>query len=203
MTEQLKCSVCDTGNLALEEGKRSVEIDGIAVEIPFFSHACEQCGTVQGTDEDLRLNARAMRKAVKVQRKLLSGEEVRAHRKHLCLTQEQAAVLFGGGPVAFSKYENDEVSQSESMDRLIWLAAKFPWIVAVLAERFGVALSSQATLVVEWSHTTYQSGYLAQAIARVRNARVAFEGFAEGSSANDDEPYRPTHGARTTLKLAA
>ena len=33
----------------------------------------------------------------------------------------QAARLLGGGPVAFSKYENDDVAQSESMDNLLRL----------------------------------------------------------------------------------
>ena len=37
------------------------------------------------------------------------------------MTQGQTARLFSGGPVAFSKYENDDVAHSESMDNLLRL----------------------------------------------------------------------------------
>jgi HTH-type transcriptional regulator/antitoxin MqsA len=40
------------------------------------------------------------------------------------MTQGQAAKLFGGGPVAFTKYENDDVMQSEAMDTLLRLVRR-------------------------------------------------------------------------------
>ena len=52
---------------------------------------------------------------------LLTGAEITALRKQYKLTQGQAARRFGGGPVAFSKYENDDVAHSESMDNLLRL----------------------------------------------------------------------------------
>ena len=54
---------------------------------------------------------------------LLSGEEIRSIRKKLDLTQQEAAKLFGGGINAFSKYENEEIVQAVSIDRLIRLVA--------------------------------------------------------------------------------
>jgi HTH-type transcriptional regulator/antitoxin MqsA len=53
---------------------------------------------------------------------LLSGIEIRAIRERYGINQKQAALLFGGGPVAFSKYENDDIAQAESMDKLLRLA---------------------------------------------------------------------------------
>jgi HTH-type transcriptional regulator/antitoxin MqsA len=55
---------------------------------------------------------------------LLCGVEIAAIRKQYGLSQDQAARLCGGGPVAFSKYENDDVVQSESMDSLLRLIRK-------------------------------------------------------------------------------
>jgi len=57
------------------------------------------------------------------------------------LSQSVAAQVFGGGPVAFSKYENDDVSQSEPMrqvDARCYVCAQaFAW----LAEYAGLSLA--------------------------------------------------------------
>ena len=52
---------------------------------------------------------------------LLRADEIANLREAYGITQSQAARLFGGGPVAFSKYENNDVAQSESMDILLRL----------------------------------------------------------------------------------
>ena len=126
MATDLTCAVCGDDRLHLEQSEKEVEIEGVRHKIPFRTHWCEACGSKQGLNKDLRFNARAMRQVRKKYSGLLTGEEVRASRKSLHLNQEQAAQLFGGGPVAFSKYENDEITQSDAMDRLIWLVARFP-----------------------------------------------------------------------------
>jgi len=68
----------------------------------------------------------------------VDGAELRALRDRLGISQAQAARLFGGGPVAFSTYENDDLAQSEAMDRLIRLAADVPqalrWLTQVAIE---------------------------------------------------------------------
>jgi putative zinc finger/helix-turn-helix YgiT family protein len=61
------------------------------------------------------------RSAAKASKGLLTGTQLRAMREDLGLTQKEASELFGGGPVAFSKYENEDVAQSVAMDRLIRL----------------------------------------------------------------------------------
>jgi HTH-type transcriptional regulator/antitoxin MqsA len=204
MAERMKCLVCENGELVPQESRRTVEIDGASVEVPYRSHSCNECGTVQGAEGDLRFNARAMRKATKEQRKLLTGDEMRERRQRLCLTQEQAAQLFGGGPVAFSKYENDEVAQSEAMDRLVRLAAQYPWLVAALADHVGVTLPEEASWILETFGTTYKVEYLALAKARVRSFRTVFQGFAElGHASNDEQIYCPKMEARTALRRSA
>jgi HTH-type transcriptional regulator/antitoxin MqsA len=65
----------------------------------------------------------------------LTGEEVRALRVQLDLTQAEAARVFGGGQVAFSKYENDDVVQSEAMDKLLRVAAEVPGALRYLRMR--------------------------------------------------------------------
>jgi len=154
MTTELKCAVCDEGHLHLDQSKKTVEIAGTNVEVPFRIHWCDACGSRLGLSEDLRFNARAIRQARKKLSGLLTGDEVRASRKQLNLSQEQAAQLFGGGPVAFSKYENDEVTQSEAMDRLIWIVSKFPFLVTQLAARHNLTLPVNKYVVVKALKTT-------------------------------------------------
>lgn len=57
---------------------------------------------------------------------LLSGHQVHELRNQLGLNQSQAAAIFGGGPTAFSKYESDDVMQSEPMDKLLRVAKDIP-----------------------------------------------------------------------------
>lgn len=62
-------------------------------------------------------------------------------RKTHALTQEQAGRLFGGGPVAFSKYENDDLVPDEAMANLLYMAIRHPEVVRWLAERKSGALT--------------------------------------------------------------
>lgn len=67
------------------------------------------------------------KKAVKQKREensFLSSKNIKDFRKGLNLTQYEAGLIFGGGPVAFSKYERDETCQSKSLDILMKLILK-------------------------------------------------------------------------------
>ena len=136
------CPFCDGTNLSVVESHAQHEIDGQQVSVPAHSHACGDCGALFGNGADMRFNARAMRAATKRARKLLTGEEVRAIRERLGLTQAKAAELFGGGPVAFSKYESDDIAQSEGMNMLLRLIDLHPQLVEDVARIQGVALQA-------------------------------------------------------------
>lgn len=69
---------------------------------------------------------------------LLTGEEIRKIRSFLGITQNEAATIFGGGTVAFSKYENNDVIQSVSMDKLLRVASEVPEAFHVLARKVGL-----------------------------------------------------------------
>jgi HTH-type transcriptional regulator/antitoxin MqsA len=43
--------------------------------------------------------------------------------------------LFGGDPVAFSKYEADDVTQSDAMDKLLRVVSFVPAVFAYLTEQ--------------------------------------------------------------------
>ena len=104
--------------------------------LPLVFKQCDACGSDFAGAAESKQNKRALMAWRKQVDGLLTGEEITALRKQYKLTQGQAAKLFGGGPVAFSKYENDDVAQSESMDTLLRLVrgtAEFFW--ALVSER--------------------------------------------------------------------
>jgi HTH-type transcriptional regulator/antitoxin MqsA len=121
-----KCPVCDEGLLRPQTDKNTVDYKGQSAELDLHYSVCDACGSEQTDASQMRTNKRAMLAFKKRVDGLLSGEEVRALRRRLNLSQGEAAKAFGGGPVAFSKYESDDVAQSEAMDKLLRLVATMP-----------------------------------------------------------------------------
>lgn len=71
----------------------------------------------------------------------------------LKLSQDDAAEIFGGGPKAFSKYENDDVAQSEAMDKMIRLAAQLPTAFEHLTRIAGLSKGKETP---KWQTLTGQ-----------------------------------------------
>ena len=134
------CPICSEGHLQFCVGKNTVEHKGKSAELNMQYSVCDACGSEQADARQLRTNKRAMMAFRKQVDGLLMGAEVRALRVRLRINQAEAARIFGGGPVAFSKYESDDVVQSEAMDKLLRLAASVPAAFAHLAHEAGVAL---------------------------------------------------------------
>ncbi len=132
------CPICGAGHLQPQVGKSPVEYKGQATELDLHFSVCDACGSEQSDAAQLRDNKRAMVAFKKQVDGLLTGAEVRALREKLGLSQADAAKVFGGGPVAFSKYESDDVAQSEAMDKLLRLAAEDTTIFDALARKAGV-----------------------------------------------------------------
>jgi transcriptional regulator with XRE-family HTH domain len=144
-----------------------------------------------------------MRRATKEHYQLLTGQQVREVRKSLGLSQEQAAKLFGGGPVAFSKYENDEITQSEAMDRLIWLVGQCPWLLEMLAKRLKLILPGEARITIERSRSEFRYEVISDAVARGENKSELLRGFSDFSFASNDGVYRAYVDPRPAKRLAA
>ncbi|HHI93159.1 MAG TPA: type II toxin-antitoxin system MqsA family antitoxin [Gammaproteobacteria bacterium] len=156
MTNDLSslCPICGEGHLQPRIGRSPVEYKGQTSEVEFHSSVCDACESEQLDAAQLRANKRAMVAFKKQVDGLLSGAEVRALREKLGLSQADAAKVFGGGPVAFSKYESDDVAQSEAMDKLLRLAAEIPAAFEVLTHRVddgSVATSMEWEEVRGWS----------------------------------------------------
>ncbi len=132
------CRICGEGHLTVQVERNPVEYNGVSEELDSFYSVCDACGSEQADAAQTRANKRLMVAFKKRVDGLLTGTEVRALREKLGLSQAEAAKIFGGGPVAFSKYESDDVAQSEAMDKLLRLAAELPPAFDLLCRRAGL-----------------------------------------------------------------
>ncbi|HVW63527.1 MAG TPA: type II toxin-antitoxin system MqsA family antitoxin [Nitrosospira sp.] len=117
------CPACGEGHLASHVTKEQVEHQGIHGEVDLHYSVCQQCGSELAGQAEAQANKRAMVAFRKKAEGLLTGSEIRELRKSFDLTQILAAELFGGGKIGFSRYENDDITQSAAMDSLLRLCA--------------------------------------------------------------------------------
>jgi len=137
------CPICGEGQLTDSVVKNTVEYKGQTTDLDMHFSVCNFCGSEQANKIQLRDNKRAMNAFKKKVDGLLPGEEVRRIRRRLHISQVEAARVFGGGPVAFSKYESDDVAQSDAMDKLLRLALDIPDAYEYLLKKAGIQSETQ------------------------------------------------------------
>lgn len=142
-----KCPVCESETLIQIEENVPLKAGDVQREMIMHATECASCGCSFYTPEQERFNKRQRLAFRKLVEGLLTGEQIRAIRQRHGLTQKQAAGIFGGGPVAFAKYEADDVAQSQAMDRLIRVFDQVPAARAVLMR--DVSPAPQVQLLIE------------------------------------------------------
>lgn len=140
ISEPRRCSACGGGSLTPKKDTQQVEYNGAQGTIPLYYAVCDACGSEIAAEGEAKANKRAMTAFRKYTDGLLTGAEMRDARRAMGLTQAQAAQLFGGGKVAFSRYENNDITQSEAMDSLVRLCRDVSANVERVAEQKSVAL---------------------------------------------------------------
>jgi HTH-type transcriptional regulator / antitoxin MqsA len=116
------CPVCG-GDLVRETRSVTTEYRGYSQRYEQPGQYCSSCGEAFLGPADLAATA-ALRKDFDCSvDRLLTSAEIRAVRSRLKLSQKRAGELFGGGPMAFSKYERGLATQSRSTDILLRLLA--------------------------------------------------------------------------------
>lgn len=121
METKEKCPICGEGHVTNHVQQIEHEYKGHKAMLASHFQECDTCLSEFAGAREGKMSKRVIMAFRKSVDGLLTGTEICALREKYKLTQTQAAKLFGGGPVAFSKYENDDVSQSEAMDSLLRL----------------------------------------------------------------------------------
>ncbi len=145
------CPICGEGHVTHVLDQEPATYKGQTKMLPLSHLQCDMCTSDFAGLEESRANKRAMLAFRKEVDGLLTGAEVKALRERYKINQTQAARLFGGGPVAFSKYENDDVVQSEAMDKLLRLVRKNESTFWDLVDEYGMTeeLFAKAEAVAE------------------------------------------------------
>ncbi|MCQ6261969.1 type II toxin-antitoxin system MqsA family antitoxin [Alcanivorax sp. MM125-6] len=136
--ETMCCGVCGEEALRAREETSTLTAGDISGDVLVRFTECEACGSISYDEEQERFNRRQRLAFRKRTEGLLTGSEIQALRARWGLTQKSAATLFGGGPVAFAKYEADEVCQSQAMDRLLRAYDQIPRLRVWLHGHGGV-----------------------------------------------------------------
>jgi HTH-type transcriptional regulator/antitoxin MqsA len=118
-----KCPLCD-GDTVRDIRKLEFVYKGRPKTINQPGRYCLKCGEGILSPSDTLSTQREIADFHKQTDGLLTSEELKKARTTLKLTQKKAGELFGGGPMAFSKYERGEITQSLSTDTLIRLLIK-------------------------------------------------------------------------------
>lgn len=136
-----QCLACGQGRLAEKIEYNPIETHGQTLSVALRYSVCNYCGAELTNAAQSQANKRAMQAAEKQALGLLGGDAIRAFRKQFGLRQMEAAQLFGGGKVGFSRYENDDIVQSLAMDSLLRLCMQHPHHLLALARIRQVSLS--------------------------------------------------------------
>jgi HTH-type transcriptional regulator / antitoxin MqsA len=146
------CPACGEGTLQPRTELETVEYHGQSGEIELRFAVCDTCGSDLTGADDARHNKRAMNAFKKRVDGLLTGDEIKAFRDRMHLTQRLTAELIGGGEVAFSRYESDDVVQSAPMDTALRLCMASPYNLLTLSHLKGIGLPPEVIARVTNDH---------------------------------------------------
>jgi HTH-type transcriptional regulator/antitoxin MqsA len=148
-----KCPLCGEGNLLLQSRVKVFPREHGEVRVELLYSHCDNCESELVTDLQSRENKKRLNAREKQYEGYLTGEQVFELRRRYNLTQKEAAVVFGGGPTAFSKYESEEIIPTNAMNKLLLVARQFPPVVQFLAglekvELRGIAAKKESSVNV-------------------------------------------------------
>lgn len=146
-TETLTCPVCEIGKLHASHYNGDFKHNGKTVHVTELEcYRCNNCDADPVFEDQIRSNHRKIADAKRRIDGLLTGNEIKAIRESLNLSQSEAAEIFGGGLHAFSKYERGDVLQSKAMDKLLRLIAHNPFLISNLRVECGMEPLTQEAI---------------------------------------------------------
>lgn len=143
----MKCDVCGEGTLRLSQRERKIEYAGSVGNVLLHFSKCDVCCSEITNEEQSVLNRQAVIRFKKIVDGVPLGVQIRAMRKAARLTQAEAGALLGGGPVAFSKYERDDLIPDAGMATLLRLLISDPSLIdQIRAQKSATSVATKKTL---------------------------------------------------------
>lgn len=124
----------DGKEMKREERPFEVNYKGLSETVTLPGWYCS-CGESLHSKAEMKIADAALRRLKAKDKGVFPPEIIRAIRKRLKLTQEEAGALFGGGPRAFQKYESGEIMPSRTMCATLYFVVRRPEMLDELRAR--------------------------------------------------------------------
>ena len=124
----MKNSTCHCGNTSPEIRHEARMITFAGNEYPVVEeyYYCKNCSHEWVSPAQLKESLAQVTAIKRRAQGFLAPQDIKDLRERHGLTQKQAAIIFGGGDNAFSKYERGEIYPSAAMDKLMRLFDAIP-----------------------------------------------------------------------------
>lgn len=141
MKEQ-KCPICGGAELTKKIANETFEYKGQSTTIPnYVTYVCTSCGEAIVDNVTLKESGKKLKDFQRQVDGLLTGQQIKAIRKKLGLSQEQLADIIGGGLKSVARYESGQVCQSKGMDNLLRILDAYPHTLKVIQKSEPAAMS--------------------------------------------------------------
>src|ERR1035441_3025173 len=124
----MKCPSCGGGRLVRDTRAIPYTYKGERTTLPAVrGDFCPACGeSVLAAAESSRVSAVMLEFNKQVNPSIVDPSFIARVRKKLALDQRQAAAIFGGGPNAFSRYENGKTKPPLALVKLLMVLDRHP-----------------------------------------------------------------------------
>jgi HTH-type transcriptional regulator / antitoxin MqsA len=128
--------LCHIDGMKMKRDERPFEVNykGLSETVSLPGWYCS-CGESLHSKTEMKVADAALKRLKAKEKGVFSPETIRAIRKRLELTQEEAGTLFGGGPRAFQKYESGEIMPSRTMCATLYFVVRRPEMLDELRAR--------------------------------------------------------------------
>ncbi len=133
------CYACE-GEASLVSEPREVQIGNRSVVVEGEFMRCADCGEAYFLPGQMQALQRTASDRIRSEEGLLTGQEIRAFRERLGLSQPQFETLLGTGEKTVVRWERGAVFQSSAADTLMRVLMKHPDALHDLALERGVHL---------------------------------------------------------------
>ncbi len=145
-----ECPVCGAGTLKKKIGTQTFEYKGEITTIPnYVTYACTKCDEAIVDNTTLKESGKILKDFQRKVDSLLTGQQIKAIRIKLGLTQNQLADIVGGGLKSLARYESGQVCQSKGMDNLLRILDAYPETLKVIQKGKGVIKSSAKVFYIK------------------------------------------------------
>lgn len=148
MKEQ-KCPICGIGALTKKIGNETFEYKGQSTTITnYVTYVCAECGEAIVDNATLKESGKKLKDFQRKVNGLLTGQQIKAIRVKLGLTQEQLADIAGGGLKSLARYESGQICQSKGMDNLLRILDAYPHTLNIIKKHDMTTMFSNKVIYI-------------------------------------------------------